>query len=645
MECKRLYLFPGQENVSEVCLQRAANFIKTFDAEKEPLDINDLLELGTAVQILSLHKKIDKTSGGKYLAIIAKRFAKITDDNLSDIVSTILKMYWPLFWRYFDKFQLCKRISSNVFYALLEANPQQAHHIFHYKKIVNHYDDVLAEYIRKYNVLDILILPVILKAVRETSGIFLPKNLKDVDYQAIYQRYINSCNPHSDILRLLVESNLQSPHSVSQSTELAAKKRHKNMIEENLRRGSVMQNKIDVSFLPLRDNEVYDCCYEDGFCKFHYDVNLLNERLDYPEILDNFIYIFQYMDLYGQATCVSLPSEMGILEQRIGYHSDRTYRDGIAFKMKEVAQFKILKKYICFLKQKGICIEKAIEWVFSEYLPRKFQIEGFSFLAPSENTAPLEKIRFLFPEIEGIRNQFDLYVRNGKLNYELIYLDSTPKLISEIGSLLKKKYLYINPDHVDLGKECQLLFSSQSILLCNENESIDADYSSFFKMCIREKINIADYPDFEDCVKKLYWLQSRKSLYILDDGTIKLNHERVIILYHLFHDCVICSYYYPFNKKNIADILKAMIEEDELVWESSLFNRKEQDYLDYMLNKSKFDNGLDLRNRYLHGNNTFDIGEQEEDYIKTLKIAILTVLKISEDIRLYKNGANNMFSK
>ena len=52
-----------------------------------------------------------------------------------------------------------------------------------------------------------------------------------------------------------------------------------------------------------------------------------------------------------------------------------------------------------------------------------------------------------------------------------------------------------------------------------------------------------------------------------------------------------------------------------------------------------------MRNRYLHGNNTFDIGEQEEDYIKTLKIAILTVLKISEDIRLYKNGANNMFSK
>lgn len=37
MECKRLYLFPSQEIVSEACLQRATDFIKTFDAEKEPL--------------------------------------------------------------------------------------------------------------------------------------------------------------------------------------------------------------------------------------------------------------------------------------------------------------------------------------------------------------------------------------------------------------------------------------------------------------------------------------------------------------------------------------------------------------------------------------------------------------------------------
>lgn len=645
MECKRLYLFPSQEIVSEACLQRATDFIKTFDAEKELLDINDLLELGTAVRILSLYKKIDKASGGKYLAIIAKRFAKLTDDNLSDIVSTILKMYWPLFWRYFDKFQLCKRISSNVFYALLEANPQQAHHIFHYKKIVNHYDDVLAEYIRNYDVLDILILPVILKAAIGKHCIFLPNNLNDNDYQRIYQRYIKSRDPHNDILRLLVESNLQSPRDVNYFTELIAKKRQRNITEKALQTGSTMRYKIEVAFLQLRNNEIYDCRYEDNSCKFHYDINFLNERLNYPEILENFIYVFQYMDLYGQATCVSLPSEMSLLEQRIGYHSERDYRKGIAFDVKECAQFLTLMKYVEFLKQKEIYLENIIEWFFSEYLPNEFQTEGFSFLAPSKNTTALEKIRFLFPEIEGIRNQFDLYVRNGEIDYELIYLDSTPKLISEIGSLLKKKYLYINPDHADLGKECRLLFSSQSILLCNENESIDADYSSFFKMCIREKINIADYPDFEDCVKKLYWLQSRKSLYILDDGTIKLNYERVIILYHLFHDCVICPYYYPFNKKNIADILKAMIEENELVWESSLFNRKEQDYLDYMLNKSKFDNGLDLRNRYLHGNNTLDIGKQEEDYIKTLKIAILTVLKISEDIRLYKNGANNMFSK
>ena len=123
-----------------------------------------------------------------------------------------------------------------------------------------------------------------------------------------------------------------------------------------------------------------------------------------------------------------------------------------------------------------------------------------------------------------------------------------------------------------------------------------------------------------------------------------MNDKRVVILYHLFHDCVICPYYYPFNQKNIADILIEMIEENELIWESSLFNREEVNYLDYILNKEKSDNGLDLRNRYLHGSNTLEIHEQEVDYIKALKIAIITVLKISEDIRLYKNGANEIFS-
>lgn len=642
MSFKRLYLCPGQKNVSAACLQRAIDFIKTFDGDKKPSDINDLLELGTAVRILLLHKKIDKTSRSKYLAIIAKRFSKIGDDNLEDTVSMIWKMYWSLFWTYFDKFHLYKRISPDVFYKLLEANPQQAVHVLYYKKIVNNYNAVLAEYIRNFDVLDILILPVILKVSIRTKSIFLPKDLEHDDYELIYQRYINSYNPHNDILRLLAESNLQAPHDVNRLTELAARKRQKNITEEILRTNSMMRYDIEVDFSPLTNNEVYDFCRKDRLYKVDYNINFLNKRLSYPDILGNFIYFFQYMDLYGQTTCVSLPSEMEILEQRIGYHSDRNYRKGIVFEMKECIQFQTLVKYVQFLNEKNIRLEKVIEWFFTKYLPDEFQIENFSFHASSENTTALEKIRFLFPELESVRNQFDLYARNGEIDYKLIYLNSTPKSISQIGSLLKKKYLYINDNQFDLRRECQFLFSSQSSLLCNE--SISANYDSFFQMCIREKINIEDYSDLEFCLKELYWLQSRKSLYILDDGRIQLNDKRVVILYHLFHDCVICPYYYPFNQKNIADILIEMIEENELIWESSLFNREEVNYLDYILNKEKFDNGLDLRNRYLHGSNTLEIHEQEVDYIRALKIAIITVLKISEDIRLYKNGANEIFS-
>jgi len=65
--------------------------------------------------------------------------------------------------------------------------------------------------------------------------------------------------------------------------------------------------------------------------------------------------------------------------------------------------------------------------------------------------------------------------------------------------------------------------------------------------------------------------------------------------------------------------------------ESRLFTRPESDYLNYMLNKSTFSNGLDLRNRYAHGTYSKNENEQAQDYISQLKIMIMILLKIKEE--------------
>ena len=73
----------------------------------------------------------------------------------------------------------------------------------------------------------------------------------------------------------------------------------------------------------------------------------------------------------------------------------------------------------------------------------------------------------------------------------------------------------------------------------------------------------------------------------------------------------------------------------DLVLETSLFSSLERDYLNYHLNKSTFINSLDLRNRYAHGSNPNSNGDENafvQDYLQLLKVMILIVLKINDDL-------------
>lgn len=67
---------------------------------------------------------------------------------------------------------------------------------------------------------------------------------------------------------------------------------------------------------------------------------------------------------------------------------------------------------------------------------------------------------------------------------------------------------------------------------------------------------------------------------------------------------------------------------------SSLFSRPEQDYYNYLFNKSEFDNGLDIHNRYTHGTQRVDENQNKRDYFIFLRIRILIIIKINEEFCL-----------
>ena len=74
-----------------------------------------------------------------------------------------------------------------------------------------------------------------------------------------------------------------------------------------------------------------------------------------------------------------------------------------------------------------------------------------------------------------------------------------------------------------------------------------------------------------------------------------------------------------------------MISTGDLRLGSTLFTEPEQAYLNYILNKAEFSNGLDLRNKYIHSTYSKKEDEQKTDYITLLKLMVLIVTKINDE--------------
>ena len=96
----------------------------------------------------------------------------------------------------------------------------------------------------------------------------------------------------------------------------------------------------------------------------------------------------------------------------------------------------------------------------------------------------------------------------------------------------------------------------------------------------------------------------------------------------LFDKDVICPISYnPILLQQVEELVAA----GEMKYESTLFSKPEQDYLNYVLNKSEFRNGMDLRNKYSHDTCSLDEETQKQDYLELLKIMVLIVIKINAE--------------
>ena len=139
----------------------------------------------------------------------------------------------------------------------------------------------------------------------------------------------------------------------------------------------------------------------------------------------------------------------------------------------------------------------------------------------------------------------------------------------------------------------------------------------------------------QDFLKKQ---QIKNYIHIDCNEFIKITNNKLITILKDLHENEAINYWkYPISYRNEIDKLidKQMVEA-----ESSLLSRPEQDYFNYYLNKSSFNNSLDLRNMYVHGTQSNDSDDENvhyTNYITFLKLFVLIIIKINDDLCTYDN--------
>lgn len=225
-----------------------------------------------------------------------------------------------------------------------------------------------------------------------------------------------------------------------------------------------------------------------------------------------------------------------------------------------------------------------------------------------------------------MHQNYNIYVEEGFIDKELLEFSSGTLYLSSLKSKKSKKYAYGNGN--EYYRFRYVFFSNQSMLYYVEPHK--EKYQNLYQLLTNENIKYDDFQDYQK--SEIDYLLSKEHLIVDKKGFIRIhNNDLVFVIGILYHEDVISFWHYP---ENIRTQILHLEKEGIVYFENTLFTIDERKYLNFYLNQKEFSNGLDLRNKYLHGTNTSSIEEQKNDYQILLKLLILIIGKIKDDLMI-----------
>lgn len=621
--------------------ERCGAALKRLDTDKE-YSMEDIIEYYNIRHFIEEKDKVNnnifnyeeeklKEYEKRIRQIIGKFMYSIDDSNCKKIYDKLDIGWREDFWRLFAEFKVYNHVGESVFEDILLNSEISIYDILKYRYIVEKYARIIKKWLLEYwDSAEILL-----------DKYVIGKNIKDVnlpeldreDIDDIFMHYISS--PYAHINRLEIIQNIKNTKqfTVSDKIKANAVKRRRELIKqiEKEKRGIRVDTQICVSFRDDTQRQPEDNLPN---CEYYiYDRKWLIENQDEATLLNNFIYLLGFFDFGMRPTFLSKEWECSSFERILKVRTENDYLVSGAYNYKMGLAVTQLKAYYLELQRLGKPMESIIEWFFREYLKQEFHLENFVVTMPSANSSYLEKCRLLLPELESILKQYKLYVEEKQIDRDLLEITSGSVDISKMPSLVENKYLYGTGEEFERVKVD--FFSDQNML--HWVKRISKNYRNFFELIMHEKICKEDYGNY--VVEELNWLEKNKWIYYDEEGHIRFyNIHQIALLADLVRNDFINIYSFKkYDTERYYKIIDEFIKKDMMRYGNGLFSRPEQDWVSFILNKSRFNNSMDIRNRYMHGTqaNSYDEQIHKENYFYILLVCIFYIIKINDDLCVY----------
>ena len=611
-------------------LERAEKVLEEYESGVQCSDNNSALELYNIQKLFQIGAKLPEWSeeyfhqltqkAAGHTSTIGAFWKTVEDKNFIETYNNTEKLYRDNFWEEFERHKAYRRVSKEMFHSFLKTQKPLITYILRQKQVVREYGQELAEHMLDDPQSAELLLDHYLGL--DKAPCFLPNELSAEQKVQILEKYISSDDCNMNYLRSLLNGRITNNKEfpVTPRLKQRAQKRLDAFWKNHFETHQGVETSVGVEFTPDCPVEAW-CLSRKGtdLCA-QYNTSWFLENLDYPTLLNNFIYLFGYVDFQFRSEFPAIPSEMSEMEKIIGIHGPQEYKYGCAFEQRSLLFYTQMLMYRDFLKKQGIAIEEVFQWFFEIYLKEEFGVENFSFPVCSPEASVLEKAKMMATEIERVFKQYKLYCEDGKIDHELLELETCSEKIDRIPSLRGNKYIYTTGDESATAQF--LLFSNQSVL--GMVESCGHKYETLYELLRKETVRLEDFANFQK--RDLQWLIQRNLLAIDPTGVVIPAWKKVRLLKDLYDKGVIVNGYYS----DCSTALEELQRQGFIRYESSLFSVPEQQYLNFMLNQAEYSNGYQLRNKYAHGSYILDEIRQQQDYTELLKIMVLIIIKINE---------------